>query len=171
MGVFLGGRGLVVPRSASAGILTILLTIVYIGAAQAEERCAFDPSRGRIVCHAHGDEAETSSPTARPGRNGEPPPRIYVHTATDPGVGDCYFVSATPGGLDITDPLDEPLIVNVVTTLPPCPGIAPVITPEEIQTRAWEIFRSFAYLDGDDPIGQGWYDRDDKILKLSKPFQ
>jgi len=128
---------------ASAAVAVVAMSVLMFGGSAKADSCSYD-DRGTLVCQAHGDERETTAPTTRTGRNGEAPPRIYVHTATDPTVGDCYFVSATPGGLDITDPLDEPLIVNVVTALLPCPGIAPVVTPEEIQTRAWEIFRSFA---------------------------
>jgi len=109
----------------------------------AAEQCAFDPAAGQIRCHAHGGD-QTTTPGAEPVRKGKPAPRIYLYTATDPVVGDCYYVSATPGGLDFTDPNDEPLVLDVVANLPPCPGLGAVPTPAEIETRAWDVFRSFA---------------------------
>jgi hypothetical protein len=64
----------------------------------------------------------------------------YVHTATDPVVGDCHFWSALPGGLDAWDPGNDPAVLAVVSSLPLCPG-SPV--PPAVEDRAWEVFRAF----------------------------
>ena len=67
------------------------------------------------------------------------PGRRYVYTATDPDIGDCHYWSDVPGGLDAWDPGNDPAVIGIVTTLPPCP-VTPVLDPE---ARAWEVFRSW----------------------------
>lgn len=134
-------------RRATSAFGLILAVSIWLSGWQAlpafADQCDFDPVSGLIVCHAHGDE-KTTTPGVEPVRTGKPAPRIYLYTATDPGIGDCYYVSATPGGLDFTDPNDEPLVLDVVANLPQCPGLGAVPTPAEIETRAWDVFRSFA---------------------------
>jgi hypothetical protein len=134
------------------GLVILTVGLLWPSTARADEcefptaradECEFNPVTNSIVCRAHGGD-QTATPGAEPVRNGKPAPRIYLYTATDPAVGDCWYVTATPGGLDFTDPNDEPLVLNVVANLPPCPGLGVVPTPAEIETRAWEIFRSFA---------------------------
>jgi hypothetical protein len=62
-----------------------------------------------------------------------------VYTATDPVIGDCYYWSDVPGGLDAWDPGNDPAVIAITTTLPLCP--APIaIDPFD---RAWDVLRSW----------------------------
>jgi hypothetical protein len=106
--------------------------------AQQADECYFDPDRQILVCHASG--LIPGEPAPEPVDPGVPPPLRYVHTATDPVIGECHFWSSVPGGLDAWDPGNDPAVLATVSTLPLCPG-SPV--PPVVEDRAWEVFRSF----------------------------
>ena len=94
-----------------------------------------DPTTGIISCEVGGGDI-----TDPPGAGGGDEPQIrYLYTRTDAVVGDCYYWSATPGGLDSWDPADDAAVIAITTTLPECPVVA-VSDPE---IRAWELVRSW----------------------------
>jgi hypothetical protein len=106
---------------------------LFVGSASADS-CVFDVATNKIVCWAHGeDDADPSGALL------ENPGKRYVHTAIDPGIGDCHYWSNVPGGLDAWDPANDPAVIATVTRLPLCP----VIPAVDVEVRAWEVFRSW----------------------------
>ena len=101
--------------------------------ASAADECVLDPVLGKIICEASG--GEPAPPPSEPPY--DDPGRRYVYTATDPGIGDCYFWSDVPGGLDAWDPANDPAVIAITTSLPECPATL------DVETRAWQIFRSW----------------------------
>jgi hypothetical protein len=64
-----------------------------------------------------------------------------VYTSYDAVIGDCYYWSSTPGGLDAWDPANDPAVIAITTRLPICPRTpATVSDPAD---SAWSIFRSW----------------------------
>jgi len=106
-------------------------------ASTTDQRCEYDEVVGQIICIATGGEETPTSP-ATPAVDDDPELR-YVYTSTDPVVGDCYYWSAIPGGLDAWNPANEPAVITIVASLPVCPN-PPPLDPE---IRAWELFRSW----------------------------
>ncbi len=107
--------------------------------------CYFDPSQNRVVCAVAGEIPEPGLPGVPPGDFDDPGLR-YVYTDTDPVIGDCYYWSDVPGGLDAWDPGNDPAVIAITTRLPLCPAV-PGVDPE---ARAWQVFRSWD-LDPPDP--------------------
>jgi len=121
-------------RFASVGLLIVLL--FASNDARADE-CSFDPVENRLICTASGDIPADTTAGADPEA---PPPLRYLYTRTDPVVGDCWYGSAVPGGLDLWDPGNDGDVLAITATLPRCP-VAPAAV--DAAGRAWEVFRSF----------------------------
>ncbi len=116
-------------------LITILIVTCYLSPVAKADDCYYDPGRGELICSPGGP--------GTPGDPGDPPrdrpPIRYIYTSTDPVVGDCYYGSRTPGGLDTWDPANDPAVIRITTSLPVCPAV-PNDPPA---TVAWRIFRSF----------------------------
>ena len=56
-------------------------------------------------------------------------------------IGDCYYWSAVPGGLDAWDPANDPAVIAITTRLPICPSTPTVVS--DPAASAWSIFRSW----------------------------
>jgi len=124
-------------RSTSTlALITVLAVACYLSPVAKADDCYFDPVRNRLICSPGGPG--TPGP---PGSDPPPdrPPIRYVYTSTDPSVGDCYYWSRTPGGLDAWNPANDPAVIAITTSLPVCP----VVTSDPPATVAWRIFRSF----------------------------
>lgn len=125
-------------RTASLVALTLGLLAVscWLSAAARSDDCYYDPGRGELICSPSGPG--TPGP---PGTDPPPdrPPIRYVYTSTDPVIGDCYYWSRTPGGLDAWNPANDPAVIRITTSLPVCP----VVPDDPPATVAWRIFRSF----------------------------
>jgi hypothetical protein len=104
-----------------------------------EETCWFDPIRNRLICEDDGVITDPGTPPSDPpivpGSGG----LRYLYQSTDPVIGDCYYWSNVPGGLDTWDPANDPAVIAVVIGMPECPAV-PGVDPV---ARAWEIFRSW----------------------------
>ena len=105
---------------------------------------ACDVVKGVIVCDARGGFSPRPGPEPGPG-SGVAAPIRYLHTTTDPGVGDCWFWSSLPGGLDAWDPANDPAIIFTIGPLPACPGTppGPILSAAAVEVLAWRIFRAF----------------------------
>jgi hypothetical protein len=119
----------------TASVLTLIVVLAgswWLAAGSWANDCYYNPS-GRLICDIGG---------TLPGNPGDPPgdrpPLRYLYTSTDPVVGDCYYFSRTPGGLDIWDPANDPAVIGFTTSLPVCP-----VANDPPATVAWRIFRSF----------------------------
>ena len=121
--------------SSSIAVVVSLVFVLLWQQAAVGEDCAFDPGLGRIVCNPGGSIPVPGGPGTGPG---DDPGRRYIYTATDPVIGDCYFWSDVPGGIDAWDPGNDPTVIAITTTLPLCPSL-----PVDPEVRAWEIFRSW----------------------------
>ena len=128
---------LALRRAASAGLLAAA-TLTTLTAPAAAADCFFDPVDGQVVCNPGGSVPVPGGPGTGPGDPGDDPGRRYIYTATDPVIGDCYFWSDIPGGIDAWDPGNDPTVIAITTTLPLCPSL-----PVDPEVRAWEIFRSW----------------------------
>jgi len=125
----------------TASLVTLIVGLVagswWLAAIAHADDCWYDPI-GEIHCSPGGRGAPGT-----PGTPGDPPgdrpPIRYLYTSTDPAVGDCYYWSRTPGGLDAWDPANDPAVIRITTSTPVCP----VATSEPPATVAWRIFRSF----------------------------
>jgi len=116
-------------RTASFLLAVALASaLVGVGVAIAADRCEFNAMEHRLDCSASGQTTEHPGPERSPLR--------YVYVTTMPGVGDCYYASRRPGGVDTWDPANDPTTIDILTHLPRCPAADP-------RTRAWAIFRSF----------------------------
>jgi hypothetical protein len=106
----------------------------------AAETCWFDPIEQVLRCEDDGvitdPGAPGDDPWVVPGSGG----LRYLYQQTDPVVGDCYYWSNVPGGLDTWDPANDAAVIGVVLSVPECPS-AVAVDPEN---RAWEIFRSWS---------------------------
>ena len=102
--------------------------------------CRFEPGANRIVCNPTGEQIdEGSGPGPGTGTPVDDDPGLrYVYTATDPGIGACYYWSNVVGGLDAWDPANDAAVIAVTLSLPECPP--GVVDPE---VRAWSVFRSW----------------------------
>ena len=102
--------------------------------------CRYEPGANRIVCNPTGERIdEGSGPGPGTGTPVDDDPGLrYVYTATDPGIGACYYWSNVAGGLDAWDPANDAAVIAVTLSLPECPP--GVVDPE---VRAWSVFRSW----------------------------
>jgi len=129
---------MVVRRLApTIAVVAIALLGFMAPVSAATNRCKYDEARGRVVCEVSGDGTVTPPP-GTPNLPDDPGLR-YVYPSTDPVIGDCYYWSNLPGGLDAWDPANDPAVIAITTRLPLCPS-PPPIDPE---IRAWEVFRSW----------------------------
>ena len=64
-----------------------------------------------------------------------------MYTSWDPGIGDCYYWSSVPGGLDAWDPANDPAVIAITTRLPICPSTPAVVA--DPSGSAWSVFRSW----------------------------
>ncbi len=121
-------------RSASVlALITFLAVTWWLSPVASADDCWYEPI-GEIHCSPGG---------TLPGGPGRPPPRElppirYLKTSTDPVVGDCYYWSRSPGGLDTWDPANDPAVISITTSMPVCP-----VASDPPVTVAWRIFRSF----------------------------
>ena len=129
-----------VRRAASLVLTALAMAAVFVEmpAFGAEGDCVVDPETNRLVCSIDGGIIDPGLPGVRPPVLDDPGLR-YVYTDTDPVIGDCYYWSDVPGGLDAWDPANDPAVIAITTTLPLCPAV-PGVDPA---VRAWEIFRSW----------------------------
>ncbi len=129
-------RAASVVSIALVGLGAFLLT----GPATAMETCRIDPSLAVLVCSDSGTITRPGNDTPTPGDPDDPGKR-YVYTTTDAVVGDCYYWSNVPGGLDAWDPANDGAVIAITASLPLCP---PNITaPSDPEAIAWSIFRSW----------------------------
>lgn len=105
-----------------------------------------DPETHQLICSPSGVIVEPGLPGRPPSGSDDDPGLRYVYTDTDPLIGDCYYWSDVPGGLDAWDPANDPAVIAITTRLPLCPAV-PGLDPE---ARAWQVFRSWD-LDPPDP--------------------
>lgn len=137
----------------TASIVWITSVIVSLALptpwAVADETCRIDPGTGRITCRESGG-SRVRNPPATPPSNppGTPPsaptpraPLRYVYTSYDATIGDCYYWSSVPGGLDAWDPANDPAVIAITTRLPICPSTP--ATPTDPSVTAWSVFRSW----------------------------
>lgn len=128
-------------KSAVVAVAALAITLV-VGVATASQQCRWDIDEGRLVCEDSGGGGTT--PTTTPG--GE---LIYFYTTNRPPVGDCYYWSRRPGGLDSSHGGNDPAIMEIVRRLPRCP----VVPAVDAEAAAWAVFRSWD-LDPPDPTMQ-----------------
>jgi len=122
-------------RTASVLFLGLFLAGSWsLAAGSYADNCRFDPVESSLVCSATGG----TSGGARTDPPRERPPNRYVYQSTDATGADCHYWSPVPGGIDASDPANEPMIIWIVTTTPVCPAVADPDTD-----LAWRIFRSF----------------------------
>jgi hypothetical protein len=119
-------------------VLAVGFVLLWISTstAVAGDSCWTDLPSGTLRCSAAGDGSSPDLPIPRPA---DDPGLRYVHTSTDPVVGECHFWSNIPGGLDAWDPANDPAVLATVTRLPLCPN-PPALDAE---VRAWDVFRSW----------------------------
>jgi hypothetical protein len=96
-----------------------------------------------IDCSASGT---SSTSGGGPGTTVPGLPLRYLATTEHPDTGLCWFWSPYPPGLDSWDSANDMAIMWTIWALPRCPGPTPPATgpgTSWVETRAWEIFRSF----------------------------
>ena len=122
-----------------------LIATSWSPAAAYADQCRFNPVENAIVCTASGGTPGTGSSGGGSGGGTSAPldPIRYVYTATDPSLGDCYYWSRVPGGIDAWDNSQNHLLIPITVGLPECPGLSAVLSPAEVAARAWEVFRAF----------------------------
>ena len=122
-------------RTASALFLIVALASSWwLAAGSYADDCVYDPVRGDLICSATGGTTNPSGTT--PPR--ERPPIRYIYESTDPTGAPCYYWSRVPGGIDVWDPGNDPVVSVIVTTMPVCPAAV-----ETLEDTAWRVFRSF----------------------------
>ena len=116
-------------------VLTGMVVGIALGVALAlaDDGCETDPDG--IDCGFGGTTTSTSI--------GDDPsdPIRYLATTTDPGIGDCWYWSSNPPGLDSWDSANDQAVIFLLRALPECPGRPGTHTVTT--SRAWEVFRSF----------------------------
>jgi hypothetical protein len=126
------------PRSTSARlavlltIIPVLLTIRSVPTAHAD--CVRTPSG--IEC-SFGGTTTTTSVTVLP-------PIRYLTIMHHPGVGQCWFWSRYPPGIDSHNPANDHQIIVTRATLPQCPTTGTPTTIVDVSSRAWNVFRSWS---------------------------
>lgn len=130
--------------SSCAGRVTTLVSVCLIVVllphgvpALGADECWVDADTGTIYCEDDGFIPGPGTPEES-GPGPDDPGLRYVYTSTDPGIGDCYYWSDVPGGLDAWDPAFDGAVIAITTSLPLCPA-----DPTDPEARAWQIFRSW----------------------------
>ncbi|MCZ7532198.1 MAG: hypothetical protein M5U23_02110 [Acidimicrobiia bacterium] len=126
-------------------IATLILSILVIpDAVGGQGTCWLNPEKGKVICEDSGGGGGGTTPTTVPADA-----LIYLYTTNRAPVGDCYYWSSRPGGLDSSNSVNDSAILDIVLRLPRCPAV-PVIDAE---AAAWAIFRSWD-LDPPEPVMQ-----------------
>lgn len=124
---------------ASIAAVVVLVLTLSVDQSNAVETCWLDPAEQLLICEDDGVITDPGTPRDDPwivpGSGG----LRYLYQTTDPVVGDCYYWSNVPGGLDTWNPANDPAVIAVVTGSAECPAVAGV----DPEARAWEIFRSW----------------------------
>jgi len=126
---------------ASILLLALLVPVALGAAAAAEADCLITPAG--IDCSIG---ATTSTGGGTPGTTIPGLPLRYLSTTEHPQAGLCWFWSPYPPGLDSWDPDNQMQILLTRWALPECPDPTPptvVLGTSWVETRAWEVFRSF----------------------------
>lgn len=126
------------PIGFVASAWIVALVALLPANVNAGQVCEFDPIENKLFCEEDGTIVDPGDPSVPPGDLDDPGLR-YVYTDTDPVLGDCYYWSNVPGGLDAWNPADDAAIVTITTSLPLCPAV-PGVDPA---IRAWQVFRSW----------------------------
>jgi hypothetical protein len=143
--LYRGGLGL---RWTTSSIWLAFAALAFLFAtppAFAEKICEYDPGLGDIICKESGGSRVRNPPRTPPSNS--PPaktpraPLRYVYTGYDAAIGDCYYWSGVPGGLDAWDPANDPAVIAITTKLPTCPS-TPATVSDPSQS-AWSVFRSW----------------------------
>lgn len=127
------------------GIAIAALLLILVPSAVADESCRVDERTSRIICRESGgsrvrNPPRTSPSDPSPARTPSAPLR-YVYTGYDAVIGDCYYWSGVPGGLDAWDPANDPAVIAITTRLPICPSTPATVTDPSVS--AWSVFRSW----------------------------
>lgn len=135
-------------QRAAPLLLTVLVAAMFtslVATRASADSCRLNPATLKIVCRASGGTPAVSTSGGGSGGGTSAPldPIRYVYTATDPNLGDCYYWSRVPGGLDAWDASQNHLLIPVTVGLPECPGLSATLSPAEVAARAWEVFRAF----------------------------
>jgi len=114
----------------------------------AARECTVSPIDGHITCKASGgsrvNNPSTTRRSSRATASVSRPPLRYVVTGYDTTIGDCYYWSRVPGGLDAWDPGNDPAVIAITTKLPVCPSRAATpATVTDPSASAWTVFRSW----------------------------
>lgn len=126
-------------------VAAALTFVTVIPPAFAERICEYDPGLVDIICKASGGSKVRNPPrtppsTSPPSKSPRAPLR-YVYTGYDAVIGDCYYWSSVPGGLDAWDPANDPAVIAITTKLPICPSTPAVVSDPSVS--AWSVFRSW----------------------------
>ncbi len=139
-------------QPALFGLTVLLLSSILASVpASAAGNCVTD-LYGRIECQA--SDSRPGSGAVIPGSgsgsvNAAPastlPPRRYLQTRFDLGVGNCWVWSRSPPGLDAWDNANDAAIINTRSRLPACPRATPPPAADRVDVpgTAWSIFREF----------------------------
>jgi len=133
-------------RTTPLGWLAAISVLLLLApAAEAGESCRIDERTDRIICRESGGSRVRNPPRTSPS---DPPPARspraplrYVYTGYDAVIGDCYYWSSVPGGLDAWDPANDPAVIAITTKLPTCPSKPATVT--DPSQSAWSVFRSW----------------------------
>lgn len=119
------------PSAPVVSITLIILGFLLAPLAMADtDTCRVDAVKGKIICQESG--GSTTTTTARG-------PLLYLYTTTRPPVGECYYWSRIPGGLDLSRSENDAAIIDILRRFPSCPAV-PVV---DARATAWAIFRSW----------------------------
>jgi hypothetical protein len=123
------------PRSRIALVATaaIVVAVMIASVASAEIECS--TTEIGIDCEATGTSTSSSTTSL--------PPLRYLATTTDPVLGECWYWSRYPPGLDTWDPYYDAQVLTTKWLLPECPD-EPGSTSTSLVSTAWSVFRSFA---------------------------
>jgi len=120
------------PRIALVALAAVVLAVMIAGVASAEIECS--TTEIGIDCEATGTSTSSSTTTL--------PPLRYLATTSDPALGECWYWSRWPPGLDTWDPYYDAQVLTTKWLLPECPE-EPGATTTSYVTTAWSVFRSF----------------------------
>ncbi len=126
-------------RRFASFVALAAIAVWFISPVRAAEVCWVDPTEGSLVCQDDGVITDPGSPGTDPWVIPDSGGLRYLYETTDPVIGDCYYWSNVPGGLDTWDPANDAAVIGVVVGTPECPPVA-AVDPE---ARAWEVFRSW----------------------------
>ena len=132
-------------RLAIALVIMFVSASVGVGRSLGQQDCRTTPE-GQYICHITGTMPiiNPGDPGSTPIPGGEPAPLEYFKIAIDPVVGECWYWSTIPGGLDSSDPANDATIIFTILSLPSCPGATGIPgTGPTIDELAWDVLRSF----------------------------